>query len=107
MLIRRSPLRLLACCFLLSLLVQSGAGAQSEAQQALNQALSQAEQTDRLVFLHSGAPWCGWCSRYREVPQDRSGESISHGASGKARSALRLRKQDARGVLSRVLFSPI
>lgn len=35
----------------------------SEAGRTLAAGLSEAERTDRLVFLHSGAPWCSWCKR--------------------------------------------
>ena len=37
--------------------------ATSEAGKVLLAGLAEAEETDRLVFLHSGAPWCGWCKR--------------------------------------------
>jgi len=33
------------------------------AQVVLSAGLAQAGQTGRLVFLHFGAPWCGWCHR--------------------------------------------
>ena len=36
---------------------------QETAREILDEALAEAERTDRLVFLHSGAPWCGWCKR--------------------------------------------
>jgi thiol-disulfide isomerase/thioredoxin len=35
----------------------------TEAQAALTAGLAEARRTDRLVFLHSGAAWCGWCKR--------------------------------------------
>ena len=35
----------------------------TEAQAVLAAGLAEARRTDRLVFLHSGAPWCGWCRR--------------------------------------------
>jgi len=34
-----------------------------KAADVLAAALAEAERTDKLVFLHSGAPWCGWCKR--------------------------------------------
>jgi thioredoxin-related protein len=33
------------------------------AEEVLAAARREAEKTDRLVFLHFGAPWCGWCHR--------------------------------------------
>jgi thioredoxin-related protein len=33
------------------------------AEAVLKAGLAQAAKTDRLVFLHFGAPWCGWCHR--------------------------------------------
>jgi thioredoxin-related protein len=33
------------------------------AAKVLQTGLDQAAKTDRLVFLHFGAPWCGWCHR--------------------------------------------
>ena len=35
----------------------------TEAVQTLEAGLRAAAETDRLVFLHSSAPWCGWCGR--------------------------------------------
>ncbi|MHC5024945.1 MAG: thioredoxin family protein [Planctomycetota bacterium] len=29
----------------------------------LNEALAEAARQDKLVFLHFGAPWCGWCHK--------------------------------------------
>jgi thiol-disulfide isomerase/thioredoxin len=63
---------LMRCSLLLTLvlglgtLVPTHSEAQSEAEQALKHALSEAEQSGRLVFLHSGAPWCGWCKRLED-----------------------------------------
>ena len=37
--------------------------AQETAKEILAAGLAEAGRTDRLVFLHSGAPWCGWCAR--------------------------------------------
>ncbi|MGD8726368.1 MAG: thioredoxin family protein [Gemmatimonadales bacterium] len=37
--------------------------AQVDANHVLAAALDEAERTDRLVFIHSGAEWCGWCKR--------------------------------------------
>lgn len=34
---------------------------QKDAEQLLTAALARAKQEDKLVFLHFGAPWCGWC----------------------------------------------
>lgn len=34
-----------------------------EAKAVLNIALSEAKASGRLVFLHFGAPWCGWCKK--------------------------------------------
>jgi thiol-disulfide isomerase/thioredoxin len=34
-----------------------------EAKAVLNEALAEARVSDRRVFLHFGAPWCGWCKR--------------------------------------------
>ncbi|HLN33175.1 MAG TPA: thioredoxin family protein [Gemmataceae bacterium] len=33
------------------------------AEELLHAALDKAAQTDRQVFVHYGAPWCGWCRR--------------------------------------------
>ena len=33
------------------------------AAKVLQEGLDQAAKSDRLVFLHFGAPWCGWCHR--------------------------------------------
>ncbi len=34
-----------------------------EAQAVLGKALAETKASDRRVFLHYGAPWCGWCKR--------------------------------------------
>jgi hypothetical protein len=34
-----------------------------DAETFLGARLAEAARTDRLVFLHSGAEWCGWCKR--------------------------------------------
>lgn len=34
-----------------------------DAQAVLAAGLAEAAETDRLVFLHAGAEWCGWCKR--------------------------------------------
>ena len=31
-----------------------------------SQALAQAKSSDRMVFLHFGAPWCGWCHKLED-----------------------------------------
>jgi thiol:disulfide interchange protein len=33
------------------------------AEVALGEALTEAEKSGRLVFVHFGAPWCGWCHK--------------------------------------------
>src|SRR4051812_20738093 len=38
-----------------------------DAQQVLNDALSRAAAEGKLVFLHFGAPWCGWCHKLEDV----------------------------------------
>lgn len=37
-----------------------------DANSLYEKALSVAEQTNRRVFLHTGAPWCGWCRKLEE-----------------------------------------
>jgi thioredoxin-related protein len=42
------------------------------AAKVLQNGLDEAAKTDRLVFLHFGAPWCGWCHRledWMETPE--------------------------------------
>jgi thiol:disulfide interchange protein len=38
-------------------------GEQLKASEVLAAALAEAGDADKLVFLHSGAQWCGWCRR--------------------------------------------
>jgi thiol-disulfide isomerase/thioredoxin len=33
------------------------------AEEALKEGLAEAEKSGRILFLHFGAPWCGWCHR--------------------------------------------
>lgn len=33
------------------------------AEQVLSEAMQEAEREDKRVFVHFGAPWCGWCHR--------------------------------------------
>ena len=42
---------------------EEASGDRVDAQVVLAAALAEAAATDRLVFLHSGAEWCGWCKR--------------------------------------------
>lgn len=36
------------------------------AQDVLNTALATAKKEEKIVFLHFGAPWCGWCHRFED-----------------------------------------
>ena len=38
----------------------------ARAQDVLAAGLAEAGRTGKRVFLHSGAPWCGWCKRLEE-----------------------------------------
>lgn len=40
--------------------------APQDAQKRLAEALAQASSQDKLVFLHFGAPWCGWCHKLED-----------------------------------------
>ena len=44
-------------------LEEQASGEMVDAQAVLAAGLAKAAETDRLVFLHSGAEWCGWCKR--------------------------------------------
>lgn len=44
-------------------LEEQAPGDMMDAQAVLAAGLAEAAETDRLVFLHSGAEWCGWCKR--------------------------------------------
>ena len=64
--IRRTRQRLPILVIVLGLLVSAHSrqlAAQVDANEVLATALAEAERTDRQVFLHSGADWCGWCKR--------------------------------------------
>jgi uncharacterized protein YyaL (SSP411 family) len=64
--IRRAFPRLLLLAVFSAIVVSAHAerlAAQVHANEVLATALAEAERTDRLVFLHSGAEWCGWCKR--------------------------------------------
>jgi thiol:disulfide interchange protein len=37
-----------------------------KAEEVLNAALAEAAKTERGVFLHFGAPWCGWCHKLED-----------------------------------------
>jgi len=60
----RRPLLLLAVTFAVVVSAPTERlAAQDEANGVLAAGLAEAASTDRLVFLHFGAPWCGWCAR--------------------------------------------
>jgi len=54
---------LLAVLVMCGVLMPARVAAQQDADEVLATALAEAESTDRMVFLHSGAEWCGWCKR--------------------------------------------
>jgi thioredoxin-related protein len=47
-----------------------------DATQALKDALAAASSDGKLVFLHFGAPWCGWCHRLDDFLADRDIQPI-------------------------------
>ena len=47
---------------------------------ALKAGLEQARQSKRMVFLHFGAPWCGWCHRLEDWMARPEVKSIMDGA---------------------------
>jgi uncharacterized protein YyaL (SSP411 family) len=38
-----------------------------DAQQVLDEAFARAAKEDKRVFLHVGAPWCGWCLKLEAI----------------------------------------
>jgi len=63
MLTRSRFLIILAVLVVCGALMPARVAAQQDAHEVLAAALAEAERTDRQVFLHSGADWCGWCKR--------------------------------------------
>lgn len=59
---RRFPI-LMTVVVMCGALMPARVAAQQDANEFLAAALAEAERTDRQVFLHSGADWCGWCKR--------------------------------------------
>ncbi len=43
--------------------LESNQAAYLSAGAVLHEAMSEARQSNRVVFVHFGAPWCGWCHR--------------------------------------------
>jgi thiol-disulfide isomerase/thioredoxin len=43
-----------------------------DAEQVLSGALARAKQEDKRLFVHLGAPWCGWCHRLEDFLHDNA-----------------------------------
>jgi thioredoxin-related protein len=47
-----------------------------DAEKALSDALAAASSEGKMIFLHFGAPWCGWCHRLEKFLADKEVETI-------------------------------